>query len=89
MRSQATIKVIIGEALLEPGSHEALLVVERADVGNDAESIEPLAVHLDRAKLEHVRAAVRAARGSRRAAARALGVDVRTVFRILGGARGS
>lgn len=79
---------------IEPGEIDAVLIVKKAGNvpassdpgagGPGARPLEPLASYLDRARVEHVRAALRAANGSRKAAARALGVDVRTIFRILG-----
>jgi transcriptional regulator with PAS, ATPase and Fis domain len=85
MRKQAVIRITLPAGALEPGEHEVVLVVEAAPGAHEkAEPLEPLADHLDRARLAHVRAALRAANGSRKAAAKALGIDVRTIFRILG-----
>ena len=89
MRKQAVIRITLPERALEPGEHEVVLVVEAADAAGDGATLEPLAEHLERARLAHVRAAVRAANGSRKAAAKALGIDVRTVFRVLRATRES
>lgn len=85
---QAVIRITLPADVgaLGPGEHEVVLQVEAAPGGarEEAGALEPLADHLDRARLAHVRAALRAANGSRKAAAKALGIDVRTIFRILG-----
>ncbi|MBL9024378.1 MAG: hypothetical protein JNL21_19440 [Myxococcales bacterium] len=84
---QAVIRITLpaDAGALEPGEHEVVLVVEAAPGdGAGGPPLEPLAEHLDRARVAHVRAALRAANGSRKAAAKALGIDVRTIFRILG-----
>ncbi len=95
------VHVIVEVGALEPGEHEALLTVTSrqepapqsapasAPPAPETRGIEPLASHLERARREHVLAAVRAAGGNRTAAAKALGVDIRTVFRVLGATRTS
>lgn len=89
MRKQAVIRITLPEGTIQPGEHEVVLVVEAAGAAGDGATLEPLAEHLERARLAHVRAAVRAANGSRKAAAKALGIDVRTVFRVLRATRES
>ena len=83
---------------LRPGIYDAVLVVgaRRPDAREVVakpnvvvDDFLPLEDFLERARREHVRQALAATDGNRTQAARLLGVDVRTVFRILGKEDGS
>lgn len=81
------VNVTVEADELDEGEYDARLIVKKAGklpTSDRAPELEPLGAHLDRARREHVVAVVRACGGSRKDAAKALGVDVRTVFRILG-----
>lgn len=77
---------------LTEGDYEAVVVVqsraiERTSVGTAAPPtdtpLEPLDRYLERMRREHVGAALERANGNRTQAAKLLGVDVRTIFRLL------
>jgi DNA-binding NtrC family response regulator len=75
---------------LPPGEYVAVVVMTEGGAGPAVEPpptsdgpIESLDDFLERMKLAHVRAALARAGGNRTQAAKLLGVDVRTVFRLL------
>ncbi len=91
-RPTAIVCVTLEDDGLSTGEHDAILIVKKAGklpATEGTEQLEPLGAYLDRARREHVVEVVRACGGSRKDAAKALGVDVRTVFRILGAQRRS
>lgn len=74
---------------LAPGAYDAVVVLRRRDEPASVSSvdgsapIEHLDAFIDRMRKAHVEAALARAGGNRTHAARMLGVDVRTVFRLL------
>lgn len=76
---------------LAPGEYEAVVVLHpkgpaltNPEISTDDEPIEPMDRFLDRMRREHLQAALSRAGGNRTQAAKLLGVDARTVFRLLG-----
>src|SRR5688572_4398027 len=91
-RPAAIVCVTLDDDGLSTGEQDAMLIVKKAGnspASGGAEELGPPGAYLDRARREHVVAAVRAAGGNRKDAAKVLGVDVRAVFRILGAQRRS
>ncbi|MCC6523419.1 MAG: helix-turn-helix domain-containing protein [Polyangiaceae bacterium] len=72
---------------LPPGDYDAVVVLQAAPVpgelGNASKPIEPMEPFLDRMRREHLEAALARTGGNRTQAAKLLGVDVRTVFRLI------
>jgi DNA-binding NtrC family response regulator len=75
-------------AALRPGTYEGALALQRQEVralepAASPESFVPLPLYLEQAKADCVRKALDACGGNRTQTAKLLGVDVRTIFRML------
>jgi hypothetical protein len=77
-----------GQSSLPPGGYDALLLVggrckSGARVQASEETVESLERHIERAKSTYVAQVLASCGGNRTKAAKLLGIDVRTVFRLL------
>lgn len=86
---------IKGPTDLAPGEYDAVVVLHRtlavapARIEDPTAPMEPMERFIERMRHEHVEAALARAGGNRTQAAKLLGVDARTVFRLLGKEDGS
>jgi hypothetical protein len=79
---------LVARSSLPPGGYDALLVIgglrkSGARVQASEDTVEPLERHIERVKSAYVAQILAACGGNRTRAAKLLGVDVRTVFRLL------
>jgi transcriptional regulator with GAF, ATPase, and Fis domain len=81
---------IKGPTDLTPGEYEAVVVLQRVvpvgppHVECETPPLESMERFIERMRREHLEAALARAGGNRTQAAKLLGVDARTVFRLLG-----
>lgn len=71
---------------LKPGTYDGVLVLQRQaepPVVQAGETFMPLAEYVEQAKAEYVQRALAACDGNRTQTAKLLGVDARTIFRML------